>query len=673
MLFKKRYSKSINFIKVFPCIILFLIFLLTIGFSAFQNELIVHDMWAIVRVKKDIRVTGINLNNVANDGVSYWEEYNVSKIEASIGLPSSNSTVTYEIPITNIGNAEMGIYSITGLPNNLNYSISGYTLKDKLCDDTNTSKCSLGSVSTLLITIGYSENGYDSTSTDYEIDLNFEFKRYFTITYHDFDSTVGLANGILQNESKEITFTNTNGIPIGVSVTSATSSYTSPTLILSNAMGNIDIYKKHSITYVLDGGVQASGQPTLIATNETITLLDATKEEYNFGGWYTNSDFEGEAVTILSDVTNDITLYAQWSQYDYFIREKEFDGTVGNVINTGIALYSEENVNKNFRIKFTIDEYDSSYSTASNINNNQPPTILSSMVETNAPYSGFVYRLVTNGGSTKYSVKVNDSHVTSFLGYYDLEDKIDVEIVREDGIMYTKVNSIKYKKALTYKSDIDTFDVPLTIGGNINATGAYDRLFKGKLSNVSVEFYEGSIVNNVFHYTETKTDNSYQLNGTIEFDGTNYIDTGLNLFSSENINKDFEMSLTIEQLGGNIDQATLINFKDESQNNVWPGVAYRVNKAATYYEITARWPGQANVIINDSVVPPKKLTFVRRDGIIYYSINDETENKLIEVPASSLTKPIGSNLTFGASLNGSLKPFRFFYGIVSNISVKLYD
>ena len=121
-------------------------------------------------------------------------------------------------------------------------------------------------------------------------------------------------------------------------------------------------------------------------------------------------------------------------------------------------------------------------------------------------------------------------------------------------------------------------------------------------------------------------------------------------------------------------QATLINFKDESQTNVYPGVSYRakVNSVDTF-EFSARWPGKANVNINDNTATPKKIIITRKNGIIYYSINNSDETLLIETPVESLTKEFKSNLTFGASMNASGNPFRFFKGVVSNIKVNLYD
>ena len=668
---KKRYGKHDYGLKACVLVVLGTVIFLTIGYAQFTAQLGIYGISATVRVHKDVRIGGISLSNATNDGISHYEEYNVKDIYSSVTLPNANSTITYDVRVLNLGNVEMGILDVSGLPNNLTYSISNYNLEEPLCDDNDSTQCKLGVEKTLHITIGYKENGFDENNITYPLDLSFDFKRIYTITYNGFTSTTGLPTVILEDDTKTITFNNTTGIPSNVLVAGATGNYVSPTLTITDPTENVTVYKKHLITYVLDGGTQAENQVTTIASNESVTLLDPTKSEYNFGGWYNNSSFEGNPITVLSNVTSDITLYAQWTEYDYFIRHAEFDGTVGNVIDTGIALYSAENVNKNFRIKFTIDSFDSSYPNVT-INKNQAPTILSSMLETGAPWPGFVYRLLNSGG-TKYNIKINDSHVTSFDNYYPLVSGIDVEIVRENGIMYTKVNDIAYTKVLTYQGNIDTFDIPLTIGGNINADGDYDRTFKGVLSNVSVEFYEGSIVNNTnYTYTETRTSTSYNLDGTIEFDGTNYIDTGINLFSAENINKDFEISLTINQVGGNVAQATLMNLKDEGQNNVWPGVAYRT-KSGGGFEFSARWPGQSNVSLNETATPPKTIALARRNGIIYYSINGSEEATLIATPASSLNTAFGSNLTFGASLNGSGSPFRYFTGVVSNISVELFD
>ena len=90
--------------------------------------------------------------------------------------------------------------------------------------------------------------------------------------------------------------------------------------------------------------------------------------------------------------------------------------------------------------------------------------------------------------------------------------------------------------------------------------------------------------------------------------------------------------------------------------------------------MTARWPGKENINQTDtSNIYPRKINISRRNGIIYYKIGSSEEKQLIETPQENLTNPFNVNLTFGASINSTGTPFRFFKGYVSDILVKLYD
>lgn len=666
---RKREDKKRNPVVLtsvtFICCILFL----SVGFSKFSSRLNINGIGATVRLKKDVRISGISLKETKSNAISMSEDYNVNSILTEIKLPNNDSEITYNIDILNLGNAFVALRDISGLPSNLSYEINNYNLKDKLCDDNNNDECNLGSSTTLQLTIKYKENGFDEENITYPLSLNFDFKKIFSITYKDITDN-DYPNTILEGETKEIDFV--DDIPVGVVVSGVGSyNYNSPKLILKNPTKDVIVYRKYLINYVLNGGVQASHQPTTIATNESVTLLDSTKDDFHFTGWFDNAELSGQSIKILSGVDHDITLYAGWNKYDYYLDEATFDGTSDSVINTGVKLYSEENVNKNFSLKFTIDSYDESYENPDNIiNNKTPPTIVSSMDESGSPWPGLVYRFSKNSNETFYSMKINDSHVSSFLSDYSLTAPIDVEIVRENGKIYTKINSNKYTKVLEYGSEIDTFDVPITLGGNISETGVYDRFFKGKLSNISVEFYSDTRLENEFTYKETKKDDLYILDGTIEFDGTNFINTGINLFSDENINKDFEITFNLESVGTNAAQATIVNLKDERQNNVWPGVAYRIKTAKTL-EFSARWPGETAVTITNNSTIPQTIHIYRINGVMYYSNGDSEKIKLINTPTDTLTNPINCNLTFGASTKDG-KPFRYFKGVVSDIVVNLY-
>ena len=70
----------------------------------------------------------------------------------------------------------------------------------------------------------------------------------------------------------------------------------------------------YSITYELDGGTNADGNPASYTIEDSITLKNPTKDGYLFGGWYETEDFSGTAVTNwkAGEKTEDVTLYAKW-------------------------------------------------------------------------------------------------------------------------------------------------------------------------------------------------------------------------------------------------------------------------------------------------------------------------------------------------------------------------
>lgn len=440
-----------------------------------------------------------------------------------------------------------------------------------------------------------------------------------------------------------------------------------------NSTLNLKFQKYYSITYE---NIENNNYPTMIFEKETleITFTDNIPNEISVTG-ITNYNYENPKLTISNPTDNVvITNLASGIIYNKTYERLVFDGTKDSVINTGIYLYSEENVNKNFRITFTIDDYDDSYDIASNINQQ---TLFNCKNEAvSSVWPGLMLRIAKNSSTGKYEFGMRDSHITTTYKSYNLEKGIKVSVIKENGKIYVNWNARKHTLVYTYGDIIDTFNVPLTFGAIINQSGEYDRIFKGILSDVVVEIYEGERLEEIDTiksvYTETKENNLYILDGIINFDGTNYIDTGINLFSTENGNKDFDIFFTLEGIGTrNGGQSTLVNAKNEA-DNTYPGFAYRYE--SNRMNMTARWPGEDNTSQTDtSNVIPRQINISRRDGIIYYKIGLSEETVLIETPMEALKKPFGVNLTFGASIDSSGNPFRYFNGYVSNISVRLYD
>ena len=172
---KKLYSYRNNYQFIISIILVFAIAFLTIGFSDYSTNASIENIQANIRIQRDIRITDMNINNVTGNAISNWEDVNIHTISSGISLPQSDSTITYDVKIINVGNIEAAIADITGLPDNLTYTINNYTLRDMLCDDSDSTQCKLGSESTISITIGYKENGFDSNNTNYNIVLDFDF------------------------------------------------------------------------------------------------------------------------------------------------------------------------------------------------------------------------------------------------------------------------------------------------------------------------------------------------------------------------------------------------------------------------------------------------------------------------------------------------------------------
>lgn len=88
-----------------------------------------------------------------------------------------------------------------------------------------------------------------------------------------------------------------------------------------------EIVTDYNIVYVLDEGVNNPNNPSKYNKNTTYTLLDATKDGYEFIGWYLDSSYTTKVTEINSSLNGDITLYAKFEEIiDYNITYYLYDG-----------------------------------------------------------------------------------------------------------------------------------------------------------------------------------------------------------------------------------------------------------------------------------------------------------------------------------------------------------
>ena len=166
-------------------ILIFVIFL-SIGFSAFSNQLNVKDISASVRVNADIRITSANLSEAYNEAYSTSLDYNKTNINGTAILPNEDSYIDYVVKITNLGKVEMGIKEITLNNDNLDYELIDYNLGDKLCViEEETTKCTLGIEKQIIVRLKWKNGSYDSSNTENNFILDFNFQNYQKVYIED--------------------------------------------------------------------------------------------------------------------------------------------------------------------------------------------------------------------------------------------------------------------------------------------------------------------------------------------------------------------------------------------------------------------------------------------------------------------------------------------------------
>ncbi len=233
----KKFSLKIGYF-----IIIFLVLCISIGYSALNERLLIDNITAEVRVEKDIRITNVGINSSENEAISKYENYNINNITSSVSLPTVNSNITYRIDITNLGNTEMAIKTITGLPENLTYELLNYNLKDKICAN---NKCNLGIKKEILLKIKY--KNFNPSQTNYTFKLDFEFSQIYSIKYLNLENNNLYPKEILDKETLKINFQNSlpNSLSIKMNNLSLQENidytFTNNCLTIPNINGNIEI------------------------------------------------------------------------------------------------------------------------------------------------------------------------------------------------------------------------------------------------------------------------------------------------------------------------------------------------------------------------------------------------------------------------------------------------
>lgn len=221
-----------------------------------------------------------------------------------------------------------------------------------------------------------------------------------------------------------------------------------------------------------------------------------------------------------------------------------------------------------------------------------------------------------------------------------------------------------YAKFKNLSPNIFTRDGYIFCGWNTEADGS-GTFYKNNQSVKNLTKTENDIVDLYAIWEKEK----YEYSGEYVFDGTNYLDTGIHLFTKETIAKDFDISFEIIERISNSNQATMMSAMDES-GSPWPGIVYRV-QTSTQDNICANASNSIKIDKKFSNSNINKVVLKRRNGILYENFNDGEDEQLLDM--TSLSTPFDAPVTFGCSLNGSGNPQRYFKGTLKNMSVKIYE
>lgn len=469
---------------------------------------------------------------------------------------------------------------------------------------------------------------------------------------------------------------------------------------------------------------------------------------YKLLGWYKDSNFTNKVDESFVP-TEDTTLYAKWNKV-YFRNDGPvvFDGD--DIIYTDVFLYNAENANKDFIVTFTVDDYmgynptnnkDKRATIFQDMNEHDPYL----GVQFFHDYNSYYVNVNSSANNADRVKDPNTGYKTGQKVILKRENGI-VSYSYDDGLTFTStVNFSNFTAYFDYPatfgagldanknpwryligtlSDMSveiieppTYTIHYDANGGTGSMNNQEFTYNDPAEPLTANTFTRT--NYVFKGWNTAADGSgthydneeevrnlsnidddvvtlyaewwkieFIRTGDVVFDGTanTFIDTGLNIFSLTNIDKDFEIRFTfksvdsdqMQYITGKQKQPTIFNAKDES-NSTYPGMNVRFSGNITTITPTYRWGGSTTNVGNIAVSnKPIEFIYRRKSNnnnekiiTIEYKYNnyDSGERTTINQSSWSLNQPFATNVAFGGYFDGSNQPGRFFKGTLADISI----
>lgn len=407
-------------ITIYSILMILCVLFLTIGYSAFSDQLTITNSVAVVRADINLRITDVTTSS------SYVNSYNYTSesITGEINIPAGES-ITYSVSVRNLRNVPVALSDISFSNGNNSLSTLSTTVNNtnyiKICDNKNV--CKTNAYKTFDITI---TNTGNTTINANNFNANFTFTPFYTVTYND-----DVIGDVLTGETFTYEFTNNTPSSITVdSGTCGTPSINNNILTITNVTSDL----------VLSSSSNGSGtwpDPYLLSDN-TYHYNDLAAGSYQF------VNLPGEP-KITVDANHKVTKY-----------ELQNCGTGlalnGGSMESGILAFDNQKITINM-------EFTTNFSNSGNYYK----CLVSALSSTNnSTYSGFRVTNKKNGMMYVHTMN-NQSIASNGTGGYQI---IDYSISNT----YSKKDT-RYTMTIVY--DPSNENLTITINpGNINETGS---------------------------------------------------------------------------------------------------------------------------------------------------------------------------------------------------------
>ena len=280
---------------------------------------------------------------------------------------------------------------------------------------------------------------------------------------------------------------------------------------------------------------------------------------------------------------------------------------------------------------------------------------------------------VSNNDADLTNSYINDYWGSSLNSSIALGNSLNSTITYRVTVLNNTSNTSLFEDAIYSEQFYDNEDITFELSGiNIGdsiapgASKSFNITFK---YDSNLESITDNTLNSYINFKFLTKNPDFVEAGPVIFDGTNYINTGVRLFDSTNVSKDFEVRFTIDSMDGNqTNHAVLFSDMNES-GSPWPGVVFRYSSNTLKLIVNSTTTGDEKKITVSSY--PAEIIIRRIDGIIYYKVGNGNFIKIENQSFAGFSNPFNVPATFGAGIDKNNEYFRFFKGSLSNISINL--